>query len=89
VWERERERLVRRVEELERAVEAEDRPVKPDADEAVKDDPVEKLEEDLRMLRLRNAKLEEVFLAGKEAALAVAAQSQSMSDMLTAALDRA
>jgi hypothetical protein len=89
VWERERERLVRRVEELERAVEAEDRPVKPDADEAAKDDPVEKLEEDLRMLRLRNAKLEEVFLAGKEAALAVAAQSQSMSDMLTAALDRA
>ena len=49
--------------------------------------PVKKLEDDVRRLRLRNSKLEEAVQAGKQAALAFAAQGQRLSAALGAALD--
>jgi hypothetical protein len=81
-WEEERERLVKRVEELEKGVKAEE-----DNPAEDRGDSVKKLEDDLRRLRLRNCKLEEAILAGKQAALTFAAQGQSLSATLGAALD--
>jgi hypothetical protein len=86
--------LVRRVGQLERGVKAEEGEEEPggsEAGEAEKGDPVnmKKLEDDVRRLRLRNSKLEEAVQAGKQAALALAAQGQSLGDVLSTALDRA